>query len=246
MKIKIVTHAGRYHADECMAIALLSFFYDIESIERREPSLDDFYDRSVFVIDIGSQYNPDYSNFDHHQNEKLPASNILVMEYLYQIGKLSTTQKDVLSDLFYEVSNVDRGIVAKSKTSFNSIFNLLTDSFDEGVEYATKVVGKLLNVASRMEETVEVITNSEKINRFFINDSGKFLANWNDVATGIGIIGMVVKSNRNENQWNVISADSEEFIIPEDSNQVFRHNNGFMAVYPNKELALKHVKKFTY
>jgi uncharacterized UPF0160 family protein len=76
--MKIVTHDGTFHADELVAIALLKKFVVPNNTEvirtRDELKLKEYLvDKSVFVIDVGREFNEKNKNFDHHHrsfNEK--------------------------------------------------------------------------------------------------------------------------------------------------------------------------------
>ena len=71
-KTKVVTHAGGFHADELFAIALIKYFVtdDIDLERTRDGTLLSKYrdDSSVWVIDVGGEYNEGSLNFDHHQS----------------------------------------------------------------------------------------------------------------------------------------------------------------------------------
>lgn len=69
--MKILTHNGRFHADEVVACGILFTIYNtadinVEIIRSRDLSNLDQYD---FVVDIGKQYDPNKGRFDHHQTE---------------------------------------------------------------------------------------------------------------------------------------------------------------------------------
>ena len=67
----IITHAGRFHADEVFAIALLRKIYpanNIERIKRKDNSLTKYVQNpNIIVVDVGDEYDPTKLNFDHHQ-----------------------------------------------------------------------------------------------------------------------------------------------------------------------------------
>ena len=74
--MKIITHAGKAHLDDLMACAIAiahlriwNDHTDIE-IERRDPTDTELEDREVIVLDVGGQYEPTNSNFDHHQLQR--------------------------------------------------------------------------------------------------------------------------------------------------------------------------------
>lgn len=68
---KIVTHSGKAHRDETLAIAILiTKCENNPTIYRQNPSKKDIESDSVAVIDIGAKYDPNNLNFDHHQFPK--------------------------------------------------------------------------------------------------------------------------------------------------------------------------------
>lgn len=62
----IVTHDGKFHADDVCAVAVLSLALDepIEIVRTRDPEL---IAKADFVVDIGGKYEPENNLFDHHQ-----------------------------------------------------------------------------------------------------------------------------------------------------------------------------------
>jgi hypothetical protein len=87
----IVTHPGGAHFDEIAAISLILASYpdaDFE-VQRREPSVAELEDPSIWVIDTGNRHEPEKRNFDHHQSLECPASFVLVADYLGLASALS-------------------------------------------------------------------------------------------------------------------------------------------------------------
>ncbi len=80
----IVTHPGSAHFDEVTAISfILAMRADTKfRIERREPTPAELDNPGVWVIDIGSRYETEKHNFDHHQSLDCPSSFVLVADYL--------------------------------------------------------------------------------------------------------------------------------------------------------------------
>ncbi len=87
----IITHPGSAHFDEVTAISLILATYPDDSfrIERREPLERELEDPAVWVIDVGDRYEPEKTNFDHHQSIDCPASFHLVAGYLGLTDTLS-------------------------------------------------------------------------------------------------------------------------------------------------------------
>lgn len=61
----IVTHSGKFHADDAWAVAvLLSLYPDAELVRTRDPAI---IARADVAIDVGGEWNPAAGRFDHHQ-----------------------------------------------------------------------------------------------------------------------------------------------------------------------------------
>ncbi|WP_229632113.1 MYG1 family protein [Pseudoduganella violaceinigra] len=64
-QILIVTHSGKFHADDAWAVAALTVLHpDADIIRTRDPALIDTGD---FVVDVGGVWDPAAGRFDHHQ-----------------------------------------------------------------------------------------------------------------------------------------------------------------------------------
>ena len=63
----IVTHDGKFHADDCFAIAaLLLLEKDAKVVRTRDASL---FATADFVVDVGGEYDAARNRFDHHQKD---------------------------------------------------------------------------------------------------------------------------------------------------------------------------------
>lgn len=61
----IVTHGGKFHADDAWAVATLKVLYpDARVVRTRDPAL---IDKGDFAIDVGGVWDPASGRFDHHQ-----------------------------------------------------------------------------------------------------------------------------------------------------------------------------------
>lgn len=88
---KIITHGGRAHRDEFLAIALalsgegdqpVHFRNSEFRIERRDPTDAELDDPDTWVIDVGGRHEPDLLNFDHHQEGAQGSALSQVAEFL--------------------------------------------------------------------------------------------------------------------------------------------------------------------
>ena len=61
----IVTHSGKFHADDAWAVAVLNILFpECELIRTRDPAVIEAAD---FAIDVGGLWDPASGRFDHHQ-----------------------------------------------------------------------------------------------------------------------------------------------------------------------------------
>lgn len=65
-KIKVVVHNGKFHTDDICAVAILSLYVKrpLKIFRTRDPKI---IAEADFVLDVGSEYNPEKNKFDHHQ-----------------------------------------------------------------------------------------------------------------------------------------------------------------------------------
>lgn len=85
--MKIITHPGKAHRDDFLAVCILLASRPNEEcyIARREPSERHLDDPKTIVVDIGGRYEPEKMNFDHHQfsrYDKPECAFSLVAKYL--------------------------------------------------------------------------------------------------------------------------------------------------------------------
>lgn len=252
MKVrKIITHAGQFHADEVMACAIVRSIYPEIELERKfQITQEEMNDPSILVIDVGREFNADKGNFDHHQDSNLNASNVLIFDCLKEeiISNFEDDSWDAKNrwDFFehclnplIDISDRDCGLKQDTSFNFNTIirnFNSFENekSFEMAVKLASTVFMSILQTAAKAVESKILWENLEKINSITkIQKTDKVLVNWKEFAEAEGILLLITPNNRGG--WQIISRDSSVITIPEDHRQTFRHNSGFMAVYPTLE-----------
>ncbi len=68
----VVTHGGRHHADDMLALVFLRLMFGhINIVRTADP---DLIARADFVVDVGGEYDSENNRFDHHGVGNLPAS----------------------------------------------------------------------------------------------------------------------------------------------------------------------------
>ncbi|MFO8069692.1 MAG: MYG1 family protein [Alkalibacterium sp.] len=234
---KIVTHSGMHHADELLAITMVRKFVkhaDKADIERVSEVPEKYLkNKEVIVIDVGRSYNAELHNFDHHHDPSLPASCILVGREICPETIYPYLERYLLG----YVSDVDTG---KIWSDFPSINNILRnyETFDDALLVASIIFGGYLVNAYKAIESERKWEKLEKLNGIAINREKGVILNWKSIAKKEGVFLMITPSDRNEG-WNVIVRDSDIIKLLPDENQMFLHNEGFMAVYKDFETALE-------
>lgn len=61
----LVTHSGRFHADEIFAIAMITLLGPQNIVRSRDMAV---INQAKIVLDVGAEYDPSTLRFDHHQN----------------------------------------------------------------------------------------------------------------------------------------------------------------------------------
>lgn len=62
----IITHSGRFHADEVFAVAMILCVEQHDIIRTRDETQ---FAQGDWILDVGAKYLPEEGWFDHHQNE---------------------------------------------------------------------------------------------------------------------------------------------------------------------------------
>lgn len=67
---KIITHDGTAHLDDFISCCLvLHKDREVRLIERRDPTLEEVEEETIYKLDIGMHFNPQKRQYDHHQTE---------------------------------------------------------------------------------------------------------------------------------------------------------------------------------
>jgi len=253
---KIITHGGQWHADEISAIALFAIMHGLElsgilgevvslhkprmyvSLERRiNVTNEELEDPSVLVLDIGRKLNYGKSNLDHHQDSILGASNLLMMNYLWDLQKDERVFGKLQKLLFNRISDIDTGVVPRGGESweFNAIIRAC-DNFAQALELAVGVISRMIRNIEKSFVDAKLFNALPVIGRVAVNNDTNIILDWKELASAKNIVYLVTPNPRGG--FNLISRDSEAFPIKATDNQTFRHNSGFMAVYATQKEAI--------
>ena len=158
--IKIGTHSAVFHPDEVVAIALMSFMDSLEITRSRSEIV---LGECEMLVDVGGEYDPLNSKYDHHQFEKDDpfyglSSAGLVYKDLRPYFKTTGELEDL--DAFIEAVDArDTRVEYDPSNVYEPVFNTITDlnnidpvnheaqatMFDVLVERVSDIIDALLN-----------------------------------------------------------------------------------------------------
>lgn len=240
---RIYTHAGQFHADEILGIAIISQVQGfrpevVRTFKPPEPGPNEM------VLDIGERCDH-FKWLDHHHDSTLPAACILALCWVENLGLVRVDVAQLLEDrLFSRVDKIDRGVIPDGGDpwEFNGLvrsFNGKPEGFYKALSMAETIVGNLLIDCQQQIEDEE--TWGELTDKFaspVVYWEGRPLLGWKELALRDGYFGMITPNTRGG--WQIISADYEKYPIPLDDRQSYRHKSGFMAVYKHRDDAWQH------
>ena len=157
MGYKIITHYGKAHMDELLAVSLIAVYRDelpeeitrINAQDAAEILNRGEYGENTYFIDCGLVFNPDRLLFDHHQDSDSPCSALLVFNhffpglaesrlhnYLKLVSAVDTRGQKALPD--YETSSESRKYFSFSQNLLLKAFEdnplVIVSLFKEGLE----------------------------------------------------------------------------------------------------------------
>lgn len=143
----LITHSGRFHADEVFATSMVLMVEQHEVLRTRDQAE---IDKGSIVLDVGSEYNPDTLRFDHHQNsftrereDGTPfatagliwehyGSRILQSRGLEGSEQITYALKWVDDKLIKDIDAVDNGMYLEDpRPSVSMIIGLMNQSSDD-------------------------------------------------------------------------------------------------------------------
>jgi hypothetical protein len=115
--------------------------------------------------------------------------------------------------------------------------------FRAALDIMTTVVSAQMETANKQILSEQIwATQVEKVGKVAIHNSTEFLVGWRELAEPTEIRYLVTPNLRAG--FQITSWDSNQFPIPVDPRQTFRHNSGFLAAYATLEDAVAHAKSF--
>jgi uncharacterized UPF0160 family protein len=234
--MKIITHNGQFHADEVFACALiLEHVGELEIQRTRVFDAIEYSNPSTFIVDVGGIYDSSMLNFDHHQDEALEASNMLVLFYLRDARYISDRLCEMYLDKMREISMMDRnghdGYNGFQVNSLIASLNSLENGFDLAIQTARGYI-KAIAINEELElESREAFDAGERI-AFETVVCTKFPLFWKTYKECIFLVAPTQDGN-----WAVHTINSKECPLIARGNEKFFHAGKFIAVYDTMQEA---------
>ncbi len=143
----LVTHSGRFHADEVFAVSMVKMVEDRQIVRSRD---DEVIKQADIVLDVGAEYNPETLRFDHHQNSfteereggtpyatagliwRHYAKRIFVSKGLKGDYEIEFATKWVDDKLINDIDAVDNGLFQEDpRPSVSLLIAMMNESSDE-------------------------------------------------------------------------------------------------------------------
>ncbi|MCF6344843.1 MAG: MYG1 family protein [Thiomicrorhabdus sp.] len=177
----LVTHSGRFHADEIFAIAMIQMIKTVDITRTRDQEI---IDQADIVLDVGAEYNPETLRFDHHQNsftktreDGTPfATAGLVWEHF---GKEVLAKKGLKGDyeiqfaqqwvdqkIIHDIDAVDNGLFTEDpRPSVSMIIGMMNASstdddeqqnaaFYQAIEFTSMILNNFIKSAVKEAENI--------------------------------------------------------------------------------------------
>lgn len=257
MMNRILVHAGTFHADDVMCVAIMKCINPDIQVERVFRVPEDI-GTDVLVADIG------LGKYDHHQSDcelredgkKHAACGLVFRDFGKGLFPTEESAQAFIDRYIVPIEDADNGEAPNPLSSTIGAFNPCWDEpqdgtgFDDAVEFCIGVLKRSIHRAEanhRAEvEVSEAVSNSS--DGVVILD--KYLPTPNFIGTGAKLI--VCPSNRGGWQLLTVKVEKDSFIdvisLPEywleskPEGCTFVHQARFIASFDTKEAAVKAAK----
>jgi uncharacterized UPF0160 family protein len=171
-KIHIITHNGKFHVDDLMAVAALQMLHGPENTEvvrSRDPEV---WKTGEYVLDVGGIYDPAINRFDHHQHggagarvNGIPYSalGLVWKHYGEKLCGSATVAEKLDREMVTPIDMADNGIDVYAPTHegihpylIHRFLTVMRPTWKESEEYDERFL-ELLPIARRLIER-EIIT----------------------------------------------------------------------------------------
>ena len=266
----VATHWGIFHADEVSAIALLraaGFKVVVDRLNHQTPVEE--LEKYDLVVDLGRVYDPAKGRFDHHQDLSIEASNMLVLDWLRDLGRISEAQYREVLPLMKIISDGDRGQggprPADSIVEFIAALNAddiysetQTEAFEQAVDIVEGHLNRLFEVANKKEATQRALAEKAREVAPGVLEMPQFLPFWNEVIHNLPElegIDIVIWYDDVQGQWKAQQVPSAPGAFTPRGRQlppveggvegaIFIHPGKFFVVFDSKENLLAYIEKY--
>lgn len=255
--IRVVTHKGRFHFDEVLAIGMLTVFggYKPTVIRTRDINIiNEEKANGSFIIDVGMEFDG-IRLFDHHHDSSLRSSAGLIFDFL----KLED-QYPELTELVIMADLHDLGIKQAGKfempiivSNFNGIPERDDIDFNSALEFTIRMLNSIKHAQEKLEKTRLICEIAEEIVPgilFVDSNPGK----WDVFINGKTRpdIKAVAWLDRHQGKYKIqvtpVDIDSFELHghkLHSSDLMEFVHNNGFLAVAKDFKSLLAYIQDYS-
>jgi len=176
----LVTHSGRFHADEVFATSMVLMVEEHEITRTRD---EEIIKQADIVLDVGAEYDPETLRFDHHQNSfteeredgtPFATAGLIWRHYARRIfaakgleGEYETNFATQWVDkkLISDIDAVDNGVFSEDpRPSVSLLIAMMNESSDEpgkqevafnkALEFTTDILNNFIKAAMKEAEVV--------------------------------------------------------------------------------------------
>jgi uncharacterized UPF0160 family protein len=266
-KAVVVTHDGRFHADEVFAIVLLELGMDEVMVHRtrdEETIKSAQNNQMVFVLDVGKQHNEDMRNFDHHQLEdKSIATFGLVYEYCIKNGfadmfenpKAAPIFRKMIVDKIDAYDNNYQDIIHKARDlnvlTLQDVFGFINwpdpddreqqeHSFRNAVQLAKYIVQYAMEHADLLASAEDRYNKADKFEGVLV--APKFLRGWAKYAKPDRVFTHLFRQG---DVWKVVTIDDKSFpLFPRAGDDTpDTYIGDYLAIFNDYNRALRYAKR---
>jgi uncharacterized UPF0160 family protein len=255
----IITHDGRFHSDEILAIALAIEFnylgtatnkYIIKRIPNDDSLIDDNFIGTDLVVDIGMRFD-NRKFFDHHQNNSGIASAGLMWNSILMKDKIERNRYPEIDNLVKLSDQHDIGDCKASPTEYPSLIALINrkdtsidsdqcDGFITALDFTIDIIHSIRTNVSI--DTIEYIKKCERVDGFpMVLDVKKHINNISSIVNGKTYkdVELIIWQKKNGDYGlkvpnkDIGTFDLNGRKLKDKSYMSFVHPNGFYAVAKN-------------
>lgn len=217
---KIVSHLAPRHMDDWLAISLLSYLYpdaQREYVHPQKVPQEYLQDPNVAVVDVGSSYDTEKNNYDHHHDLNLECSlSLVVKKFFPELYPSDVLRAIDITDRFGVKSAVEEGLV----------------SFDKEVDEKRKIILMTEPEAEAGRVAYKLLSYAKEVRL----DHNSFI---NELYERMKVLGLTQKAEEE------LRRQKEEFVERKVSKVMWKDIEGFKVAISYESLAPYHADFFS-